>query len=310
MKPKGNFIKDFFGFSQREMNGFVVMLGITILAVLATVVYDRLSVKPTFVDPIESKVLDSLVSILNENQADIPKAQNYKPRESKVPVFRKFDPNLASKEDFVELGLKPYLAERIEKYRSKGGKFKIKTDLKKIYGFPESLYLQLEEYVDLPENFAVGKKSPLEKQWKKNTEIQKLKVEFTKQDLNKADSIALEKVYGVGLKLASRIIKYREKLGGFVNVTQLKEVWGLDSTTIQEIDRKFSIDDGFQPKKINANTDDFQLLRSHPYVGYQKAKLITSYRKQHGMFHSIEQMRQIQTMSAEDIEKMKSYLVF
>lgn len=46
-------------------------------------------------------------------------------------------------------------------------------------------------------------------------------------DVNKADSAGFEKLYGIGPKLASRIVKYREWLGGFTHVEQVKEVYGI-----------------------------------------------------------------------------------
>ncbi len=282
-----------------------------VLAIVATIIYDQMSVRHSIIEPRESQMLDSLLQVINENTAiesHVPLSDN---AETPTNELFAFNPNLASEDDFIKLGLKPYLAERILKYRSKGGKFKIKADLKKIYGFPEFLYVKLESYIDLPEIKTLETKTTYSKtKIENNGQLPKLKYEYKKQDLNLADSVAFEKVYGIGFKLALRIIKFREKLGGFVAMAQLKEIWGLDSTVIQEIEKKFLIAENFQPIKINANTDDFQLLKSHPYIGYQRAKLILAFRKQHGTYHSIDQLKQIQTISAEEIEKMKPYLEF
>ncbi|MFN0050098.1 MAG: helix-hairpin-helix domain-containing protein [Cytophagales bacterium] len=317
--PVFSFIKDFFDFSQKEMNGFVVMIAIMLFVIVGTIVYDHFSVKEIGLNLKESQTLDSLVAHLETHKVvyktyQKPSFEPYIKNENAVKLFH-FNPNTISENDLISLGLKQYLAERIVKYRTKGGKFKVKADLKKMYGLPETKYAELEPFIDLPAIIAFentkkeAKSDDFKSKYPQNYPEKSPKI-FKKQDLNLADTIALEKVYGVGLKLASRIIKYREKLGGFLSFYQLKEVWGLDSTTIKEIEKKFLIEEGFQAEKINVNTDDFQLLKSHPYIGFTKAKLILNYRKMHGTYYGIDQLKQIQTISVEEIEKMKPYLEF
>ena len=83
-----------------------------------------------------------------------------------------------------------------------------------------------------------------------------------KFDLNNADTSQLKKIYGIGDKLSMRILKYRDVLGGFVGMDQLKEVYGLDSLVINRLIENSTIQNEFQPKKININTASEKQLSS------------------------------------------------
>ena len=54
-------------------------------------------------------------------------------------------------------------------------------------------------------------------------------------DLNKVDSAGLESLPFLGPVLASRVCKFRDRLGGFWSVNQLREVWGLKSEVADQI---------------------------------------------------------------------------
>ncbi len=58
---------------------------------------------------------------------------------------------------------------------------------------------------------------------------------YTSVELNAADSATLETLPGIGPAFASRIIKYRTLLGGYLKVEQLKEVYGMPEETYERI---------------------------------------------------------------------------
>ena len=132
----------------------------------------------------------------------------------------------------------------------------------------------------------------------------------TKQpiDVNNADSIALVKLPGIGEKLSSRIIKYRDRLGGFINLSQLSEVYGLSDSTIRIITPLLFISEQFQPKKINVNSAEYKDLRRHPYITHAFAKSLLAYRKAHGIFQSLEDLKGILSLEHHEINKVSSYL--
>lgn len=101
-------------------------------------------------------------------------------------------------------------------------------------------------------------------------------------ELNSADSIALEALPFIGPVLSARVIKYRNALGGFFEIEQLKEVYGLDSLAFAVVSQRVHVD----ASKVNlicVDTASWNRLRSHPYIGYEGARSIERYRNAHGI---------------------------
>ena len=137
----------------------------------------------------------------------------------------------------------------------------------------------------------------------------KYKREITPFDINLSDTTQFKQIKGIGSKLSARIIKYRNKLGGFYTTNQLKEVWGIDSNLINENAKYFLLN---QPKLniINLDTSGVKTLIKHPYIDYKKAISIVNYRKQHGNYKSVKDLEKLHLLKKEDIEKLSPYLSF
>jgi competence ComEA-like helix-hairpin-helix protein len=243
----------------------------------------------------EKKELDSIITAWaqQEKKDSIP---------HKSPDHFTFNPNTVTKEKLLSLGFSPYVASRLENYRAKGGKFIIKSDLLKLYGMDTSLYTSLYSWIDLPIEKPIRE---LEKKKESEPNRKQAKEKF---DLNQADSVQLIAIYGIGGKLSARIIKFRDRLGGFVSNEQLKEVYGLDSTVIKELKNRSFIEENFQPKRMDINSSTEQELASHPYIKYSIAKAITAYRFQHGHFKSIDDLTKIAIIDKATFEKIRPYL--
>ena len=127
-------------------------------------------------------------------------------------------------------------------------------------------------------------------------------------DLNVADSVALDGVYGIGPALARRIISYRDKLGGFILEEQLYEVWGLDSSVVTRAMEQAVIAADFVPRRIKINTATELELASHPYIRHKTARVIVAYRFQHGNFSSIEDLGKTIFIDAKNFDRIKPYL--
>ncbi|MFM1820019.1 MAG: hypothetical protein RLZZ402_378 [Bacteroidota bacterium] len=127
-------------------------------------------------------------------------------------------------------------------------------------------------------------------------------------DINTADSAAWVALNGIGPGFAKRIITYREKLGGFYQVDQLKEVYGLDSIWVKENKAFLKVGAGvYRFLKINqVEWKDFR----HPYLPYGQSKVILAYRKQHGPLKDFETLQQIQLLDHLAWKKLKPYLSF
>lgn len=206
-----------------------------------------------------------------------------------------FNPNLISKQNLMRLGLAKKTVYIWLHYREKGGHFYKKEDLKKLYTLSEADYRRLAPYIVLKQE--------------NRTHSSHLSVKKEKQfkiPLNTADTVALKKLPGIGSVFASRIIHFRNALGGFYDVQQLKEVYGLTDSTYKEIADRFII----HPetiKKIHLNQADYNAFSHHPYLR-QYAKQILRLRKKLSEFSSIEQIKQIDKINEKNYSKIEPYL--
>jgi competence ComEA-like helix-hairpin-helix protein len=126
-------------------------------------------------------------------------------------------------------------------------------------------------------------------------------------DINSADSIAWESLPGIGVKLAARIVKFREALGGFNSIDQLREVYGIDDSLFTKIGPALQFSSGIF-RKVRINYWETDSLDMHPYIQKHEARAIVKYRSQHGLFHDADELGKINLLSQEWIERLKPYI--
>jgi competence protein ComEA len=322
MNELKKYIKQYFGFSNGEASGFLILLLLLVLFIALPFIFNSLPntvQNNDTIDEVKLKALQAqlLANIdkksLDEKQEQFEYDNNYdKFSNENYPnksgsLFR-FDPNEIDKQGLISLGIPQFIADRIVKYRNAGGTFKKKEDLKKIYGLLPATYAKLEPYIDINNNNDAITIDP--KSEKPSIEVTKTaETKYGKKtvlfDLNIADSTTLMTVKGIGSKLSQRIIKFRDNLGGFHSPNQIKEVFGLDSSVIIEILRYGSVKTPF--KKININ--EVSEIK-HPYLKPFVAKAIIAYRNQHGKYANIEDLSKVKIIDANTLLKLKPYLTF
>lgn len=111
-------------------------------------------------------------------------------------------------------------------------------------------------------------------------------------DINTADSTALVDLPQIGEVMASRIHRYRERLGGFVSFDQLFEIKGMDSARYATI-QPYIILENKEIRKLEVNRDEFKTLLRHPYLEYDQVKAIVNYRERRGLIKDWEQLQGI-----------------
>lgn len=222
----------------------------------------------------------------------------------KITPFQ-FDPNSLDIEGWKKLGFTEKQATGIVKYRDKGGRFRKKEDLKKLYVVNEEIYILLEPFIELSD----AREDPDQKTGVGNMTSYSSR-NFTAKyqvELNSADSAELVKVYGIGPATARRILRYREKLGGFVSPEQLRDVAGIDSARYEMIkDGVFA--DAEVVRKIEINTSSIVELRQHPYIDYYIAKAIVDRRIKKGSFTSPDELREIALIYEALFMKLRPYI--
>jgi competence protein ComEA len=225
-----------------------------------------------------------------------------------------FDPNNLNLTEWRRLGLPDRLIQTILHYINKGGRFRKAEDLKKLYGIQNSDYQRLLPYVRITNSQKDFQSSPdkvpetlFASRILKKTDTFSSGKKFIITDINLADSVNWSRLPGIGEKLASRIVHFRDKLGGFYQVDQVGETFGLPDSSFRKI-RPYLRLNTFTLNQIDLNTATKEILQSHPYIRWQLSKAILEYRVQHGGFHSVDELLQLALMDSAKFEKLKPYL--
>jgi len=298
-------IKDFFALSHSQANGFIILIPLLAIIIFSEPLWHWYIGQRKEDFSKDRAKLDSLIALWDKRQ---PEENKDKPvaAEPLKSVFFSFDPNHATVDELRALGFSSALASRIAHYREKGGKFKVKADLLKIYGVDSSFYQQLYAFIVLPEKPEFKKPEFKKKEYDHKSPSKGKSISTF--DINRADTAQLKKIYGIGEKLSWRIIKYRDALGGFVVMDQVLEIYGLDSAVVNRLIKASFVERDFQPFRINVNTADENTLAAHPYLKKTVAKSIVAYRFQHGEFKALDDLRKIHALDDKTIRKIAPYL--
>jgi competence protein ComEA len=296
----------FLKISPREFRGFIVVFVIVLIVYITPLVYEKLTYQPLkiSIEVLEPKIKE--IESFNEKE-NYAKDFDSEDEAKKPAILFNFNPNNLPLESWIKLGLSEKQARIIKNYEFKGGKFKSKEDVKKMYSITPKQYQQIEPYIQIPETEAFSSKQSYNNP--SNNIPSKPAQAIISVDINQADSVTLTTVRGIGPSFASRIIKYRNRLGGFINIDQLKEVFGIDSTKYAQISPQVKITET-NIKQININTCTFDDLKNFPYLTYKQMNAIVAYRKQHGNYKSAKDLSSILIINSETIEKIKPYITF
>lgn len=256
----------------------VCVIALVLLFFPQIVVRQNSTIKPS-----DIKQLDSLVAILESR--DLPNVNH---------ALFLFDPNSISFDSLLLLGFPKKVAEILINYRSKGGKFYIKKDVKKIYGISDLLMEDIYAFINLPDSIFGGREKKIAQNF----------------DLNTATIDQYKKVNMIGDAFASRILKYRNLLGGFVNKDQLEEVYGLSGVALLNLKNSSFIRAEFKPRLIKINHDDVETLRNHPYISGMLAEDILRFREINSIIESEKVLASFKSIDRSNFEKLILYLDF
>ena len=310
------FVREYLAFSKKERSGIFILLALISLCLAAPFFY------PYFIHhkPYDHSRFDKEIARLKWRKTDTisgkkfysmdryrggyddtrySSEKNYYTK-SKGEVFY-FDPNTATVSDWMRLGIREKTAETIQKYISKGGHFYKPDDIGKIWGLHKDDIDRLLPYVRIEDN----EKDVANKSTGFVSAYNKPPVQVV--DINVSDTAAFISLPGIGSKLAQRIIAFREKLGGFYSVEQVKETYGLPDSTFQKIKSKLILS-GSAVKHININTATLDEMKTHPYIRYNLANAIIQYKNQHGNFSSVTDLKKIMLVTDDIFNKVSPYL--
>lgn len=305
-RPFREELKDLFAIHRSERRGFTVLLGLIALAA-GWVVWEQWIRPPMLVDR------ETIRIVWAQLEEDTPR---YSHRRSEPELFR-FNPNELPIERWVQLGLSEQQARSIHKYEAKGGRFRTKSDLARMYVVDEALYELWEPYIDLPEHrpqraYKRERPSPRDttrREYKEHKPWKQRDAAKVPVELNTADTAALLAVRGIGPAFARGILSYRELLGGYVSLEQLGEVYILHDKpeALEDLRSKLLVDTS-AIRRIPLNTCTVEELGRHPYMDWKVARILIAYRDQHGPFARVQDITHCVVVTDSLLRRMQPYL--
>ena len=285
--------EDPFVISKRSKRGLLVL----ILASLGLIFFPRVYM---FFQKEEAFVINSEQITEFERTHKKFEKRNYSNYYSKKKKYKapdsKFNPNTYKLSDWINLGLSEKQSVVILKFTSRG--IYNEEDLKRIFVIPDILFELIRDSVVYPERF---QNSPNQESFKKQAK------QITLINLNTADTAEFMKIYGIGAFYAKQIIRYREKLGGYLIKEQLFEVWKMTPEAYDKIKDHVFISEK-DVKRININSVTIEELKVHPYLKWNQANSIVKMRMQRNGFKNIEELKESVLIDSETYEKLFPYL--
>ena len=297
-------LKNAFDFSVAEQRGIVVLCVILLLLIVFYICLSRRYKESQGYLLTENSTIDSFLLSQRHYSDSMHASWNTYSRDTYgkqgKQVFTPFHfcPDTMKASDWKRLGFSEKQASQIANYQSKGGKFYKKEDLGKMYCITAETYSILEPYIQIASSEKKNEKP------KEPVLMERMTHRF---ELNAVDSADLLLITGIGEKTASRIISYRKKLGGFIHIDQLKEVYSIDDERFSKIEPHLYVNAAII-RKINVNEADFVTLVKHPYIDDYLAKAIVNQRNKSGKYASLEDMKRKLLIPDELFQKIKPYL--
>lgn len=214
-----------------------------------------------------------------------------------------FDPNVLDSAGWVLLGYSPRQAAVIVRFRDRSGGFRDTAHMSRMSMLSDRMD-QLSEHIRFDPSTMPAPKQP---RWHEPQAPRPAPAPRPKVRINSADTVELATLPGIGPAFAGRIARYRQKLGGYHNLDQLAEVYGMDSVRLALIMPRVELD-AAPLRTIDINAAVADTLARHPYIGWKLAKVIVAYRQQHGRFHKVDDLRQIVLINEEKFKQLQPYI--
>jgi DNA uptake protein ComE-like DNA-binding protein len=291
-----NTIKHHFKFSRDQRNGIAVLFGIIVVLQLIYFFADFSSSKKTY--PEKQKWL----SLQSEIDAEKLQLQNFKPK------FFTFNPNFISDYKGYKLGMSVQEIDRLLAFRKENKFVNSAKEFQNVTKISDSLLNAIAPFFKFPD-WVNHKKEYKDYRNAQNSAFAK-KEKIVLIDINQATKEDLIKINGVGEVISLRILTQKEKLGGFVAMEQLKEVWGLSPEVILNLNSHFTIVKLPNLHKIDINNASLKELSQFFYFKYDLAKQIVKYRSMYGDFKNIEDLIKINGFPVEKANFIALYLDF
>jgi DNA uptake protein ComE-like DNA-binding protein len=244
---------------------------------------------------------EAAIWLSKQNEIDSIKLlnTNYKPK------IYPFNPNFITDFKGYKLGMSVAEIDRLLAYRKQNKFVNSAAEFQAVTKVSDSLLNTISPYFKFP-NWVKNKKEKESTYAKTGFPVKEIKVIL---DINQATKEDLMKIYGIGDKISDRILEQKVKLGGFVSMEQLQDIWGLQPEVIEKLKTSFVVKTTSNLKKININNASVKELSSFPFFRYALAKEIVIYRSMHGDIQ-IDDLSKIKGFPVDKINIIALYLEF
>jgi DNA uptake protein ComE-like DNA-binding protein len=222
------------------------------------------------------------------------------------PKIYPFNPNFITDYKGYRLGMTVPEIDRLFAFRKTGKFVNSASEFQRVTGISDSLLSAISPFFKFPdwvtEKKANASSGLKKRQWKE--------AEIVVADINTADAGALIAIRGIGPALSARILDMRQRLGGFVSMQQMDDVWGLQPEAVGELKRHFDVLKAPSVPKLKVNEASLKELLGFPYFHYPIGKNVLTYRSMHGRISDAGDLLNIEGIPAEKIKIIALYLEF
>lgn len=287
-------IKSHFQFSKQERSGIFFLLLLLVSIQFGYWAYQKFKVSE--VAPISSDAETQLkIDLLKEGLA----------KKEKDTVYS-FNPNFISDYKGYTLGMSVDEINRLHNFRAEGKFVNSIEEFKKVTLISDSLLYRISPRFKFPKWAKSGKKVVSVQNEIKNQDNFIKAYEI--KDLNQATKEDLMSIKGIGVKLSTRILKFRDRLGGFLVDDQLYDVYGLEADVVRRVFERFRVLNAPFVEKLDINTASVSELSNIVYIQKHVAQGIVDYRNLNGSIHSFEELAKIKDFPVNRIERIPLYL--
>lgn len=289
-------IKSYFKFSQGQHLGIFLLFTLIIASQIAYFFTDFSSFSN---DSPEKEKWLSLQSQIDSMKQD---KLNY------VPKIYPFNPNFITDYKGYKLGMSVPEIDRLLAFRKQKKYVNSPEEFQAVTKISDSLLNAISPYFKFPDWVKNKKEFKDYKKFANTAFAKKEKVVII--DINQATQEDLIKIYGIGEAISLRILKFKENLGGFVSMEQMKDVWGLSPEVIENLNTHFKVSAIPNLRKVDINNASIKELSQFPYFNYQQAKQIVTFRSMNGDFKNVDDLTKIKGLSIDKANIIALYLDF
>jgi len=289
-------IKSYFKFSQGQRLGIFLLFIIIIASQIAYFFTDFSSFSNDSPEKEKWLSLQSQIDSMKQDKLDY------------VPKIYPFNPNFITDYKGYKLGMSVPEIDRLLAFRKQNKYVNSPEEFQAVTKVSDSLLNALSPYFKFPD-WVKNKKEFKEYKKYSNTVFSK-KEKVVIIDINQATQEDLIKIYGIGEAVSLRILKFKESLGGFVSMEQMKDVWGLSPEVIENLNTHFKVSALPNLRKVDINNASIKELSQFPYFNYQLAKQIVTFRSMNGDFKNVDDLTKIKGLSIDKANIIALYLDF